>query len=160
MSEKSFAKELKQISLNSLGWGLKTFRQDLDALPPEAFEKKFGGKARTVADYVYEVNLVNDHIRLTITNQDLFPFSEGWLYAPEGQRSKEEVIGAFDQSSEKFVEAINGFTEDQMLEPIKSDDEETTRAERCRFVCWHLAYHSGQINYVQTLLGDDGWHWT
>lgn len=36
---------------------------------------------------------------------------------------------------------------------------ETDRSERCRFIALHVWYHSGQLNFIQTLLGDDDWHW-
>jgi hypothetical protein len=26
-------------------------------------------------------------------------------------------------------------------------------------VVWHTMYHSGQLNFIQTLWGDDAFHW-
>lgn len=139
----------------------KIVRDDLEALPADAFDKKFGEKTRTVADIVYEINLVNDHIGLTIRNEELFPWPEGgWITAPEDFRAKETVVAAFSQSSERFIQTVEGFSEEQFLEPIMSDDRETNRFERCRFVAVHLWYHCGQLNFIQTILGDDEWHWT
>ena len=152
--------DVKKIALGSLEWGFKTLREDLEGLPEEAFDQHFGGKARTVADFMREVVLVNDHIRLTITGEPLFDWPEGWITAPEGERSKEVVCGSFNRSADAFLEAIRGFSEDQMMEPIQSEGKTTNRFERCRFVAWHAGYHSGQVNFIQTLLGDDGWHWT
>lgn len=152
--------DAKSIALSSLKWTIKSFLQDLQALPEEAFDKKFGPKTRTVADIVHEVNLVNDHIGLTIRGEELWDWPEGWIYAPEGQRTKEAVIAAYEKSSLQILDTVENFTEEQMLETILSDGDETTRFERCRFMAWHLGYHSGQLNYIQTLLGDDAWHWT
>lgn len=151
--------EIKPIALNSLKWATKSFLQDLQALPEEAFDKKFGEKTRTVADIVHEVNLVNDHIGLTIRGEELWDWPEGWIFAPEDQRTKDTVIAAFERSSLKMIETIESFSEEQMLETIESEGKETNRFERCRFMSWHLGYHSGQLNYIQTLMGDDGWHW-
>jgi hypothetical protein len=152
--------DIKQTALQSLEWAFKSFGQDLEALPEEAFDKHFGGKARTVADFVHEVVVVNEHIRLTIAGEELFEFPSGWITAPEDLRTKRAVIASFKASGDKFMDTVKSFTQDQMLEPIQSDDKTTNRFERCRFVSWHNGYHSGQLNYVQTLLGDDGWHWS
>ncbi len=151
--------DVKPIALNSLKWTCKCFLQDLQALPEEAFDKKFSPQARTVADIVHEVNLVNDHIGLTIRGEELWDWPDGWIYAPENQRTKESVIAAYEKSSQHILDTVEGFSEEQMMEPIMSDGKETNRFERCRFMSWHLGYHSGQLNFIQTLFGDDAWHW-
>jgi hypothetical protein len=149
----------KEMAMASLKSAFGMFLKDLEALPEEGFDRCFGGKARTVADIVHEVNMVNDHIGLTIRGEDLFPWPEGWITAPEEQRTKATVIEAFKTSSERIVATVQDFSEEQMAEPITTEHGETNRYERCRFMALHAWYHSGQLNFIQTLLGDDGWHW-
>lgn len=152
--------DLKQTSVRSLEWVFKTFRQDLEALPDEAFARCLGGKARTIADLVHEVVLVNDRERLTITGGDLFPFPDGWVTAPEELKSKPAVMESFNASAERFLEAVQGLSDELLIEPVETEDGPTTRFQQCRFIVWHTGYHSGQLNFIQTLLGDDQWHWT
>jgi len=136
------------------------FLKDLRALPEDIFTKNFGGTSRTVADIVYEVNLVNDHIGLTIREEELFDWPEGgWITAPAGFDSKATVVSAFEASSKRILETVEGFSEEEILGTVVSDGNETTRFERCRFMALHLWYHSGQLNFMQTLLGDSEWHW-
>jgi hypothetical protein len=151
--------EVKPIATKSLNGACKVFLQDLEALPEEAFLQSFGGKARTVADIVHEVNLVNDHIGLTVRGEELFVWPEGWIKAPETLKSKQDVIDAFKASSEKIMATMEGYSEEDFHTPIQSDGSETNRFERCRFMALHLWYHSGQLNFIQTMLGDDVWHW-
>ncbi|MBI1334017.1 MAG: hypothetical protein GC165_14185 [Armatimonadetes bacterium] len=151
--------EVKPIAFNALKSACGIFLKDLEALPEEAFCKSFGGKARTVADIVHEVNMVNDHIGLTIRGEELFEWPDGWITAPPELNSKQAVVDSFKKSSEKILATVEGYSEAEMLEPIQSDGSETNRFERCRFMALHLWYHSGQLNFIQTLLGDDGWHW-
>jgi hypothetical protein len=152
--------DTKTIALNSMKWACKTYLQDLQALPEDVFTKCFGGKARTIADITYEVNLVNDHIGMILRGEEPFKWPKGdWIYAPEGFDTKEKVIAAFEESSNRFIETIEGFSNEQLEETFLNQGKETTRFERCRFMAWHVAYHSGQLNFIQTLLGDDGWHW-
>lgn len=134
--------------------------QDLEALPETAFAHNFGGKSRRVLDLVYEVILVNDHIGMVIRNEPPFDWPDvTWITAPETFNSKEVCISAFKKSSESIVETAKSFSEEQLTETIKAEHGETNRTERLRFMALHLWYHSGQLNFIQTLLGDDAWHW-
>ncbi len=133
--------------------------QDLEALPEDAFNRSLGGKARTVADLVCEVNLVNDHIGLTIRNEPLFDWPDGWITAPEGARTKAAAIESFNSSSQRIIDTVEQMSEEVLAGTIATEHGETDRFERCRFMALHVWYHSGQLNYIQTLLGDDGWHW-
>jgi len=152
--------EAKTIAANGLKSACKLILQDLQALPEEAFDKSFGTKTRTVADIVYEVNLVNDHIGMVIRGETPFDWPEdGWIKAPENFRSKDVVVDAFEKSSKRIVETVEAFSPEEIEETIQTEDGEKTRFERCRFMALHMWYHSGQLNFIQTLLGDDGWHW-
>lgn len=133
---------------------------DLQALPEEAFDRQFGDKCRTVADIIYEVNLVNDHIRMVIAGEEPFAWPEGgWIKAPADFRTKETVVAAFESSISRLMATVEGFTPEQFEEPITIESGETTRFARCQFMTIHMYYHSGQLNFIQTLLGDDAWHW-
>lgn len=144
----------------SLARACETFLKDLEALPEEAFDKSFGPKVRTVADIVFEVNLVNDHIGRNVRGeqQPAWP-DEGWIKAPDDLKSKDAVIESFRKGTEKLVETFSPLSPEQMAEEVATDHGPRTKAERCRFVTLHTWYHSGQLNFIQTLLGDDGWHW-
>ncbi len=152
-------RDAKTIAVNMLKSSFRLFSKDLESLPEEAFCQSFGPACRTIADIVYEVNMVNDHVGLTIRGEELFDWPDGWIKAPADFRSKEAVITAFKQSSDRFLATAEGFSEEQMLEPFQNEDSETNRFERCRFVALHNWYHSGQLNFIQTLLGDDAFHW-
>ena len=153
--------DTKHLAVEGLKSACRMMRQDLDAFPEEAFDLKFGPKTRTVADLVYEITLVNDHIGMVMREEKSFDWPEGgWITAPEGLRSKAEAIRAFARSSERTCETVESFTMEEFVSPLQTEEGETTRFERCRFMTLHLWYHSGQFNYIQTLLGDDTWHWT
>ena len=152
--------DLKRVTLNGLNSACRMMRQDLDALPEEAFDRKFGPKARTVADLVYETTLVNDHVGMVMREEKPFDWpSGGWITAPEALRSKADVIAAFARSFDRICETVGSFTPEEFVSLLQTDEGETTRYERCQFMTLHLWYHSGQLNYIQTLLGDDAWHW-
>ena len=152
--------DAKTIAVNMLKGSYHLLSKDLEALPEEAFTQSFGPACRTVADLIYEVNMVNDHVGLTIRGEELFAWPEGWIHAPADFQTKEVVTAAFKLSMERFIATAEGFSEEELLAPYQEDGEETNRYERCRFVALHNWYHSGQLNFIQTLRGDSAFHWS
>lgn len=152
--------DTKETVLGALRSAFKIFLQDLEALPQEAFDRSLGGKARTVADIVYEVNLVNDHICRNMTGEPLFDWPEGWITAPEEARSKEAAIQSFQVASERVLSIVDAMSLETLEGLVQTENGETSRLERCRFMTLHVWYHSGQLNFIQTLLGDADWHWS
>lgn len=152
--------DLKQMAVKDLRSACEIFRKDIEALAEEAICKSFGAKTRTVADIVYEVNLVNDHIGMVLRGEVPFAWPEGdWITAPADLNTKELVVNSFIASSERVLATVEQFSPGEFETPLKTEDGETTRFERCRFMTLHLWYHSGQLNFIQTLLGDSQWHW-
>lgn len=152
--------DIKAVVLNSFKGASEIFLKDLQALPEDAFDHRFGGTARTVADIVYEVNLVNDHIGMVLRGEEPFAWPDGgWIKAPEGFRGKEAVVAAFETSSNRILATIEGFSEADLEATVETEHGARTRFQRCQFMALHLWYHSGQLNFMQTLLGDDAWHW-
>ena len=137
----------------------RLFLIDLEALPEEAYDKSFGPKVRTIADIVHEINVVTDEVVKVIQGGYDGPMAEGWIKAPEGLRTKATAIEAFKKSSETALAIVEGFTPEDMQVTVKNQEGEATREAECRFMNLHAWYHLGQLNYVQTLLGDDKWHW-
>lgn len=151
---------LREIAVESVSDAVKAMRQDLEALPEEAFTKSFGDTVRTVADIVYEVSLVNDMIGALMRKEEVGPFPEGWVKAPDDCQTKAAVLECFNRSGDRLVKTVESFSEDEMLEPMESKHGPTNRFKRSYFCALHTYYHSGQLNYVQTLLGDSDWHWS
>lgn len=136
------------------------FTQDLEALPESAFTQKFGPKTRAVADIVHEVNLVNDHIGQALRGEPQFEWpTEGWIVAPPEMNNKSAVLEAWQISSTRILEIAESYSAQDLLGKVLTEQSETQRGERLRFMTLHIWYHSGQLNFIQTLLGDDGWHW-
>jgi uncharacterized damage-inducible protein DinB len=152
--------EQSHYSVGMLKGALGLFAKDLDALPEEAFTKKFTAEARSVADIVFEVNLVNDHVGMVIRGEKPFDWPDGgWILAPDGFDTKSVVIDAYKESMNRILQTAMTFTPDELEAQFETEEGTTTRAERLRFMALHLWYHSGQLNFIQTLLGDTAWHW-
>ncbi len=154
------ALQLKDILKVRMERAVKAFHADLEALPESAFTKSFGEKARTVADIVHEINLVNDHLGRSVRGDEptVIP-QEGWITAPADFTEKAQIIKSFDDIVAEQVATVEKMTEQELEEIIPTDFGDVTKFERLLFIPIHIYYHSGQLNYIQTLLGDDDFHW-
>ena len=149
----------KTIAVNSLKNSYWRFRVDLLAIPEEAIFQSFGGCSRTAADIVFEIGQVNDHICQGVRGETQFEWVDGWLKAPETWKTKQDVVDAYAKSSEQTTKTFEDLSLEQLEAPYEDDGKATSRMERCRFIAWHNDYHSGQLNFIQALLGDDKFHW-
>ncbi|MCW5939306.1 MAG: DinB family protein [Fimbriimonadaceae bacterium] len=136
------------------------FIKDLEALPEEAFTKSFAPKARTVADITYEVIMVNDAIVGLLQGKPMPEWPGGWVTAPESFQTKDQVLNGFREASDRVMGSVAGMNPDEMLVLTETPRGEAPKGDRVRFMALHTWYHSGQLNFIQTLLGDDGWHWS
>ncbi|MGC4043376.1 MAG: hypothetical protein QM758_06195 [Armatimonas sp.] len=152
--------DTKEKTLSSLSRVFHFFSQDIEALPEEAFARSQGGKARTVADIVHEVNLTNDCLRQHLLGEPVLIRPNAQTTAPDDLNTKDAVMQSFKTSSGQVIQAVKQLSVAQMEETIPGETGEGTRADHCRAMTVHLWYHSGQLNYIQTLLGDDAMHWS
>lgn len=151
--------DVKPLAMRALESAHNIYEKDLEAIPAEAYAQHFGGKARTVADITHEVLLVNQDILNNMRGQACMDWPEGWVTAPENCRTKEEVLAAYRKLKDEVISYANGLSEEEFMGKVVTEHGETNRFERCRFMAMHMMYHSGQLNFIQTLLGDDGWNW-
>ncbi|MBL8059831.1 MAG: DinB family protein [Chthonomonas sp.] len=153
--------DIATVAKTSLENAINIVSKDLNALPEEAFTKSFGGQARTVADIVYELNVVNDYFGALLRGESPPPFdpSQGWIKAPADFNQKSEIIAAFDAAAKRAKETVDAMTVEELSKPIEGDDAGRTVYNRASMLSTHLMYHSGQFNFIQTMLGDGDWHW-
>ena len=152
--------ELTTPAAKGLERAFAVFLKDLEALPHSAFNQSFGPATRTVADIVYEVNMVNDHIGMVVRGEEAPAWpDEGWIKAPFDFQTKEAVIAGFKASSDLALTTAAAINQEQMQSTVKTEQGDRTIEDRIRFMAIHIWYHSGQLNFIQTLLGDAGFHW-
>lgn len=139
----------------------KRYHEDLLAMNASDLESGPGGAARAPLDFSYEVAYVNDRIAARFRGEDPGPFARpegGWVCAPAEIRTKEQVAELIKDSTEKMASAWESL--DDIHRTIETPGGNTTMLEMALLGCIHLNYHDGQLNYVQSLKGDNEMHWT
>src|SRR5579862_6698380 len=107
--------DLTAIAAKGLKGASQMLLKDLEAIPEDCFDNSFGGKSRTIADLIFEVNLVNDHVGMVIRGEEPFPWPEGdWIKAPADFRTKAVVIDAFQKSSDRAIATAEAFSQEEI----------------------------------------------
>ena len=150
----------KEKTLSTVTRVFRFFQQDLENLPADVFDKSLGGKARTVADIAYEVRLTNERLCHDLQGQPSSEQPNAWAIAPEEARTKEATIQSFQTSCEQVIQLIERMSPEELEEVVPGVLGEASRADHCRSMTVHLWYHSGQLNFIQALLGDSDMHWS
>jgi hypothetical protein len=140
----------------------KTFVEDLKAMPQEVLEKSPGGVARTPFDYSYEIAIINKRLAARLRGDDPGPWQYAdvkWVTCEPEFAQKEKMVDLVRTSFEEVMTAWDAFDESKLKEKIVLPKGETTALELGEMAFAHAVYHDGQLNYAQSISGDDEMHW-
>lgn len=151
---------LKEHLTGKLEFAKKAYAGDLRAMAEEQLTTGQGGSARAPADFTYEVVSINNRISKRMRGEDPGEFKfEGWMTAPDDFRNKETIIEQFEQSVDGVLTAFASVSEEDMFRKIETPSGETSPMDLAGFAAAHMTYHDAQLNYIQTLKGDEEMHW-
>lgn len=143
-----------------LGRVFGLMQKDMEVMSDAELAATHGGKSRCGFDLVYEIVGALDNF----TNQlkGVEPkdrYSEGWPAAPESFKSKEHAQRALAEAAENFVNALASYEGDLNEACFKGPGGSLSAIGLTELARGHTLYHSGQLNYIQTINGDADFHW-
>ncbi|MEP6755682.1 MAG: DinB family protein [Chthonomonadales bacterium] len=135
--------------------------QDLNAIPEDKLNEGLGANSRTALNIAAECGAINQvWIGFFETGFVTFMATEDEPAFYAKYNTRKLVLGLIEETCLRLTELF------MALDPAKF--AETTDAFRGRTMTYlqlaefptvHMCYHDGQLNYIQTLLGDDAIHW-
>lgn len=136
------------------------FAKDLEAMTHEMLSANNGGVSRSGYDLACEVTFVNNLVANATKGVDGLPSEvNGWMRAEPEQCDKAKVIEEFRLSVEKAIEGLSLASDETLAKVVDSPLGPTAVIDLARILPVHIMYHSGQLNYIQTLHGDAVFHW-
>lgn len=152
---------LKEFLAKSLKESAKMYMEDLRAMPDEVLLASPGGVARSPVDYSHEIAVINRRIAIRLRGEDpgAWPGPEkGFIRAP-ADMSAQEVVESVQESFDAVVAAFDAFDERELETEIVLPQGKTSALDLASLAIVHSAYHDGQLNYAQTMAGDEEVHW-
>jgi uncharacterized damage-inducible protein DinB len=123
-------------------------------VPEEKRGWKLADTSRSALDILNHASYWTLFMGRTLAGESLPASEEEWLSAtpelkdPEGARELAERIGR------EFVAVVQALSSQDLEREVEMPWGQQTVAQVILDNYWHLSYHEGQLNYIQTLLGD------
>ena len=134
-------------------------------MPEDKLEWQAEGKGRSVIDQLQECAQAPKWFLAIIQNMDNPPDFDPETYQQMMEERKQwTTIDLCEENLKKnqsaLVEAIKNYPEEQLKKEVKLSFSEKpfTAADMMLGHYWNMTYHIGQINFIQTLYGDNEMH--
>ena len=136
------------------------FQKDLNALTADQLGTTQGGCSRCAYDLAYEITgFLGVLSTLLETGKSEFNPPQGWVRAPQDFHNKEKAVEAVSNAFDHLIEALKGYKGDFLEDKFPFIFGDMNPLTIANFAVSHVMYHSGQLNYIQTIHGDDEFHW-
>lgn len=143
-------------------WGY-LLDKDLQHVPGAMATDSPGGKARSPRSVAIETAVFNDLLLAQAKGEtvDMESFFGDRMGAYEASCADTDgVRGAVSDSVNNLASWIESASEEDLLKEVTAPwGMKMTLADLLLHASAHMAYHSGQVNFVQLLHGDDAMHW-
>ncbi len=151
---------LKADIVHRIQMGKGLVQADLNAMTEEMLCSCPGGKARCAYDLVFEMSMLNRAVANNLRGESGgLPSPEGWVRAPREYHVKSSAIKDLGDSTDELLSAFESVPEEKLAQEIDTPIGKMTIGRLMTIMGAHLMYHSGQLNYIQTIHGDDAFHW-
>ena len=139
------------------GMAMEGFMDGLKHIPDDKLDWVPMGKAKPALAIAVEIVTSNKWLAAEIRGEE----GAGAVWEamdPSSCPTREAAVAALKESMIEFEAALDEAAEEVFGETRKLPWGESTVAEMCGMGAIHIAYHSGQLNYIQLLLGDEEFH--
>lgn len=146
--------------LQRIAFARQLFAADINSMTPELLSTTHGGESRCGFDFLYElVGFFGTFGDLLKTGPSDIEGPRGWIRAPKEFHDKVAATAALNKAADEFVEVFSDYQGDFINDVFHSPVGPFTPLAMANLAVWHMMYHSGQLNYIQTIHGDAGFHW-
>lgn len=141
-----------------------SFLRGLRYLPDDALSWSPAATSKSALAITAHVVATNYFFAQTLTDPagtpPEFSFIDAKTEEVSGQMTdREGAVTHFNQSCEALLAAIAGTSEAQAEGAVNTPFGPKAFASWSLVPATHMDYHSGQLAYIQSILGDDKFHW-
>jgi hypothetical protein len=139
---------------------VRSFIQDIEALPEDALSSSPGGAARSPSAIIAECAGFARMVRANLLGETHERPGEEAEAAAMAGMTKEAALSMVRDASDALLETWNGLPSEDLSKMVPGFGEDLPAYVMVGYVSQHFAYHDGQLNYVQAMRGDDKMHWS
>ncbi len=137
------------------------YLRDFDATADDVLSAKFNDRGRSPINVTVEVTGFNYLVAKMLKGEKAeMPNAQEREEFAAKLNTREAAKAAFEDSVKVVTEAAATLTDAEWAEKLMAPwGREISKAHMANWLSFHAMYHDGQINYVQTLHGDEEMHW-
>lgn len=140
--------------------GAKYIANNINAIAEDKRNEVPAGNARSPLYIVAEAASVNGMVAKMLTGETMErPSSEQTEAYLKTFDTAEKALAFLTKETDSLLAAIDALDESTLGDIIPTPIGERTRFGLAEIPMWHMSYHDGQLNYIQTMLGDKEMHW-
>lgn len=139
---------------------VRTFIQDIEALPESALSASPGGVARAPFAFIAECAGFARLVRANLLGQPHERPGEEAEAAAIATMTKSGAIAMVREASDALLEAWNRLPSEDLAKMVPGFGGDLPAYMMVGYVSQHFAYHDGQLNYIQAMQGDGAIHWS
>lgn len=147
--------------LERLAFARQLFGADVQSMSTDDLAATGGGQSRSGFDFIFEMVGFYETFAGLLQNgpSDIEGPQGGWVRAPKEFCDKDSAVTAMNASADKFAKVIEDYPGELVSDVFPSPVGPFTPLGMANLAVWHTMYHSGQLNYIQTIRGDVDFHW-
>lgn len=135
--------------------------KDFNCLTPEQQVTSPAKGGRTAVDILAECAMVNGIIAYHVANsKEGLQTVEEIKASQAGKDTPEAAVAYLNEQTDILKTTIQSLDPDTLEDKMSPFGFEATRYFMAEFGGVHMCYHDGQLNYIQSLNGDDKVHWS
>ncbi len=137
------------------------YTADINAIPADKWEATFGGCTRSACEVTADAIALMKWTTATLGGNMPAQYDQDTMGGVKAEcATKEAAVVTLHAASAEFAAALSGASDEALNTVVTPPWQmEAPLFMICQIAVSHLWYHDGQLNYIQSLLGDDKVHW-
>lgn len=152
---------IQQMAAQLITEAAEALERNLAAMPADRQDWSAGRPGRTALEVVRECATTNHFLAQLLTQRGM-PGAGGGAPVPPGEcATPEQVLELLRAGRDALVAAVSAFPDEHLQDTVTlpfGGGMTLSFAQVMFKSYWHMTYHEGQVNYIQTLYGDTDWH--
>ncbi len=136
--------------------GMPMLTKAVLAVPEDKLDWKPAEGSRTIRQVFTEAVMMPAYVARALNSKSVPPYEE--MAAAYAKMSVEELVAQLDKNAEDYFAAINKFPESEYEEEFHAPWGVWSYFETMSYPYWNMMWHTGQINYIQTMYGDQNFY--
>ena len=136
--------------------GVPMLTKAIVAVPKDKLDWKPAEGSRTIRQVFTEAVMIPAYIAKAMNSRAVPPYDE--MAASYAKMPIADLVKQIDLNAEEYYAALRAFPEADYAKNLEAPWGVWTYFQTLSYPYWNLMWHTGQINYIQTMYGDQNFY--